>query len=418
MSARSAAHSWWPQHALIGWLNLVLTAPIIYLFVGLPLILRQQGWSGTEMGLLQLAGLPAVLKFALATPIDRWRKGAANYSLWTAFLGTLYALSLALLGASDLGPAAFGRLFALITLASLLGTWADVPLNALAIQLLPASERIRAGSVRSLAASLAAIVGGGLMLVLQARLGWAWPALSFALAILVSLLLLQRSGFERVASVPAAPEPSPRADLQAWLGYFHQAEHRIWAAMLLLYFPGIGAAWIYLKPLMLDQGMSQDYIAWSVGVAGGLLAALASALSAPLIRALGARTALPLFAVFNLLVIAALAAVVVGAWGPSALLAAAMALALAMGASSGLLFGLMMNHARPGLSALDYGLQSSLFVAARSLAPVLAGLLLDRLGYAGLLAGLALALSLVCLLAWHGRDHIVLHGHARPGTGG
>ena len=67
--------TWWPQQLLIGWLNLVLTAPLIYLFIGLPLVLRQQGWSGADIGLLQLAGLPAMLKFLLAAPLDRWRLG-------------------------------------------------------------------------------------------------------------------------------------------------------------------------------------------------------------------------------------------------------------------------------------------------------------------------------------------------------
>jgi len=43
---------WWPQHLLLGWMNLVLIAPVIYLYVGLPLILRQHDWSGTQIGLL------------------------------------------------------------------------------------------------------------------------------------------------------------------------------------------------------------------------------------------------------------------------------------------------------------------------------------------------------------------------------
>lgn len=408
-----APRSWWPQQLLIGWLNLVLTAPIIYMFVGLPLVMRQHGWSGTEIGLLQLAGLPAMLKFVLATPVDRWRLGAASYRNWGVLLGILYAAALALLAVNDLADAPYALLFALAMLASLLGTWVDVPVNALAIRLLPESERIRAGAIRSVAASLAAIVGGGVMLVLHARLGWAWPFAIFAASILPSILLLRWLTTDSDGEGEPFCGQDPRAGLKAWIGYFRTSEHRVWTLLLLFYFPAVGAAWVYLKPLMLDHGFAQEQIAWSMGVGGGLVAAIASILAGPVIKAIGARTALPLFAALNLLVMIALALVVSNGWGKTALMAAALALALAMGATSGLLFGLMMNHARQHLAALDYGLQSSLFVASRTTAPLLAGILLDRFGYGGLLTGLAIALGLVCLLAWRSRDHIFIHRNER-----
>ncbi|MEN5267249.1 MFS transporter [Stenotrophomonas sp. TWI587] len=407
-TAIPAPRSWWPQQLLIGWLNLVLTAPIIYMFVGLPLVMRQHGWSGTEIGLLQLAGLPAMLKFVLATPVDRWRLGAASYRNWGILLGILYAAALALLAVNDLADTPYALLFALAMLATLLGTWVDVPVNALAIRLLPESERIRAGAIRSVAASLAAIVGGGLMLVLHARLGWAWPFAFFAASILPSILLLRWLGTD--GSVAGQiPDQAPRAGLKEWMGYFRTPEHRVWTLLLLFYFPAVGAAWVYLKPLMLDHGFAQEQIAWSIGVGGGLVAAIASMLAGSIIKAVGARAALRTFAALNLLVMIALALVVRGGCGKTALIAAALALALAMGMTSGLLFGLMMNHARQHLAALDYGLQSSLFIASRTTAPLLAGMLLDRFGYGGLLVGLAIALGLVCLLAWRSRDRIFIH---------
>jgi len=145
--APHAPQHWWPQHLLLGWLNLVLIAPVIYLYVGLPLVLRQHDWSGTQIGLLQLAGLPAMLKFILATPIDRWQLGQSNYRNWTVLLSLSYAIALLLLAANPLSDTPYALLFTLIMLVSLLATWADVPVNALAIALLPESERIRAGAV-------------------------------------------------------------------------------------------------------------------------------------------------------------------------------------------------------------------------------------------------------------------------------
>lgn len=421
---------WWPQQGLIGWLNLALTAPTIYLFIGLPLVLRQHGWSGTEIGLLQLAGLPAMLKFALAAPIDRWplrlgraavrdgadrsdadRHGALNYRNWALALGLAYAAALLALALHPLHNTTPQTLFALLMLANLLGTWADVPINALAIRILPASEHTRAGAIRSAATSLGAIAGGGLMLVLHARLGWFWPFAALAAAMLVGMLALPWLPL-RAQAAPAASQAQAKAPvrLKEVLSYFQPAPCRAWALLLLCYFPAVGAGWVYLKPLLLDQGFAEEHIAWGVGVAGGLLSALASLASARLTHKLGVRRTLPLFAGFNLLAMAALGTAVATGLGKPALLAAAAALAMAMGASAALLFGLMMRHTRAPLQALDYGIQSSLFISARSLAPLLAGLLLDHLGYGAMLGALTAWLALVCALSWRLRDAIAGNG--------
>ena len=63
-----------------------------------------------------------------------------------------------------------------------------------------------------------------------------------------------------------------------------------------------------------------------------------------------------------------------------------------------LAFALTMHFARPQAAAADYGVQSSLFAFSRVLVPAVGGWLLDRAGYAGLLAGLAAAMLGVCLL--------------------
>ncbi|WYX08902.1 hypothetical protein WJ978_24820 [Achromobacter xylosoxidans] len=156
--------------ALFGWLNLALTAPGVYLWLGLPLVLRQHGWSGTALGLFQLASLPTVFKFLLAMPLDRRGARHGGYRRWTAALLLAYAAVLLALGWRDLLNDGV-TLFALAAAAALAGTWADVPVNALAIRVLPVAGRASAGGIRSMALCLGAIAGGGLMLLAQAR--WA-----------------------------------------------------------------------------------------------------------------------------------------------------------------------------------------------------------------------------------------------------
>jgi len=380
--------SWWPQQLLFGWLHLCLAAPVIYLFVGLPLVMRQQGMDGAQMGLLQLAGLPAMLKFILGVPVDRWRFARANYRYWAMLLALVYASALLWLAGHPLGDTLPWTLFTLLMLISLLATWVDVPVNALAIAVLPESERIRAGAVRSAAMSLAAIVGGGIMLMLHTRHGWATPLYLLASGVFSCALLLPLLG----GQTNALSMPTAAVNLQQVLHWFAPTQNRFWAVLLLLYYPLLGSVWIYLKPLLLDSGFEAGRIAFLVGVIGGVIAVLASLAGSHFSRSWGAHRALPLFALCEMLAVAALWLAVVLHLGANALLFAAALVALMIGASAGLIFALMMHHTRKGLTALDYGIQASLFVLGRSIIPLLAGTLLDWGGYSLMLGGVVLAL--------------------------
>lgn len=382
----------WHQF-VFGLLGLALAAPSVYLMLGLPLLMRQQGWSGTEIGLFQLAGLPAVFKLALAWPVERWRPAGQPYSRWTLLLGIAYLFTLLALAAVGVEtPKAV--LFALILACSVLATWADIPVNALAIKMLPASERLRAGGVRSAALFAAAILGGGAMLLLEQALGWAAPFLAMSALLLLALMLIG-SLKEAAAGNPAGESSSPPPTLG---GFFRQPGAWPWVALLLAYFPFVATAWIYLKPLLLDQGFPASQVAWIAGIGGGSLGALSSLATARLVSRETLPRALPLSALGNFLVLGLLAGVVWQAAGPAWLVAAACLLAIAMGVTSSLAFGLMMDFSRQYRQAVDYGLQASLFALGRLAVPPVAGMLLDTYHYPGMLLALTLAAFVVVLL--------------------
>ncbi|MGJ7530707.1 MFS transporter [Variovorax sp. GB1P17] len=385
--------------ALFAWLNLALTAPSVYLWLGLPLLMRQHGWSGVDIGLFQLAGLPAVFKFLLARPMENGRLPLRRYRAWAISLCLALAGSLLLLGWSDL----LGNpmlLFTLAFAAAWLATWADIPVNALAIRCLPPGEQLRAGGLRSAALSLGAIVGGGVMLMVQLRWGWRAPfwALAGVLALGAVLLVLMRTSDEPTAATrhdSMRGSTSLREDFQ---NYLAQPGARTWTLLLMLYFPFVGTAWFYLKPLMLDMGFEAPRVAQIVGVGGGVIAAVASLAAASLARRIGLRRAVPAGAWLGFVALSALA--LAAAFRPPApvLIAAAGCVAAAMGYIAALAFGLTMHFARSSAAATDYGLQSSLFSLSRLLVPALGGLLLDQTGHAGLLTTLAVAMLGVCML--------------------
>ncbi|CAM3742392.1 MFS transporter [Ectopseudomonas alcaliphila] len=383
------------RQALFGWLNFVLAVPSIYLLLGMPLVMRQHGWSGTEIGLFQLAGLPAVFKFFLALPVERWRFAGAHYRSWALLLCLGLAAVLLLVGRQELLERR-ALFFVLTLLAGVLATWADIPVNALAIKLLPESERVRAGAIRSAALFMAAIVGGGLMLLVHECWGWQAPFALMSVTLLLGALALPLLG---EGAVQVRQSEAKRDCGPSWRGYFEQPGAVLWTCLLLSCFPFIGASWLYLKPLLLDQGMPATQVAWVAGVGGGVIGALASVAGGFLLRRLGVARALPLFTGFALFALASLSGVVWSEAGTLGLVIGASLVAAAMGAISAMVFGLMMFFTRQQRQAVDYGLQASLFVVSRLAVPVAAGVLLDHLGYTGMLLCLTSAMLGVCALA-------------------
>ena len=384
--------AFWLQ-AVFGWLNFVLAVPSIYLLLGLPLAMREHGWSGTQIGLFQLAGLPALFKFALAWPVQRWRWGGGQYRGWAMVLCLALAVLLWLTGQQALLDQPW-QLFALALLAGTLATWADIPINALAIKLLPAEQQMRAGSVRAAALFLGAIVGAGVMLLVQGRWGWQAPFLLMAGGLLLAVVALL--GVHE-GDADATSTGSGAGDVQRWTGFFRQPGAWLWTGLLLGGFPFIGAAWLYLKPLLLDQGMAMSQVAAIAGIGGGVVGAVASLVCGHWWPRLGADRAIALSLGTALLALFGLTLAVWLQAGPPGLLLAALLLAVAMGAMSTLVFGLMMGFTRRHRQASDYGLQASLFVLSRLLVPVAAGVLLDRFGHVGMLLGLSLGMLAVCL---------------------
>ncbi|BCQ35170.1 MULTISPECIES: MFS transporter [Erwinia] len=380
---------------LFFWFNFSLTLPVTWLMLGLPLILHQQGWSGSELGLFQLAALPAVIKLWLAFPVQRSRLFRQRYKDWGSLLWLLLAALFALLSQISLQQDKT-VLFMLLLAGSLLLAWCDVPVNALAIALFHDGEQPRAGSVRAAALFAGAVGGSGVMLLLWQHYGWALPCWLMSAAALSSALLLR-----------LLPEPA-RGDHPAVAvrGFLHQPGGKSWLPICLLAFPFLGCGWLWLKPLLLDAGLPlQQVILW-VGVGGSALGAVVSLLSARWLTRRNAAAALPGWLAFASLSLAVMALGVIGQLPARYLLAISTLMAAAIGGLSALMFMLMMAFSRAENRAVDYGLQASLFTLSRLTVPLFSGLLLDRLGAGAMLSTLALLTLLVAIYAWHQRQAI------------
>lgn len=394
-------------HWVIGWCNFTLTASPIYLYLGVPLMMREYGWSGTEIGLFQVSGLPVMLKFLMASPIDIFRFRQSNYLKWSVLLGGGFIGCLTMLSLADIEITTFKTLFIIAVCTTLITSWLDVPINAFAIQRFPENERPKTGAIRSAVTALASVVGGGAMLLVYARFGWAWPFYIFGLMALLCgvLLYIAHVRYPLIESESFNSEnPSTvtsRGSLFVmWKGYFQRPDMVMWNIILVLYFPFIGAAWLYLKPVMLDLGLSIDSIAW-IASCSGVFAAISGFCYSLCIARISPYRALFAFSVVNVIALLGMCIAVAMEWADWRLICAVFVVAIALGLSSGVLFGLIMIHSRPQLSASDYGLQTSLFSLSRILVPISAGIILDRMGYVGMFAWLVVGALLACGLSFY-----------------
>jgi len=396
----------WGLQLLFGWMNLVLAVPSIYLMFGLPLVLRQHGWTGTEIGLLQLAAIPAIFKFLFAMPVQRVRFGRGHFVHWVWLISALLLAMYVAIGWQNLIAHKL-PLFALTFLISIATTWLDIPVNALAVQWLPRSEQLRAGSIRSAALFIGAIVGGGVMVLVLSRWGWQAPFVIMGAALLLGCLPF--AALRAQAALPvqdSAADNAPPAMLADWVSFFAQPGAKQWTWMLLTSFPFIGAAWLFLKPLMLDQGMPLEQVAWTIGVAGGITGALFSLIGGRLISVLGTARAIVLYLLAALCALMLLTVVVWAKLGAVWLTISALIVAASMGAISALMFGLTMFFTRRQRNASDYGLQSTIFTVARLAVPVAAGVMLDYLGQVGMLTGMSIGVLCALGLALRARHSV------------
>ncbi len=389
-------------HGVIGWCNLTLATTSIYIYLGIPLMMREHGWSGTDIGLFQMSALPVVLKFVLASMLDKYRFSKGNYFKWSGILSIGFILCLLAFACLPVEQTSFQVLFVIALIMTLVSSCLDAPINALAIKVLSGSEQSRAGAIRAGMTALASIIGGGVLLWVYAQWGWAWPFIGLMGMTLMAAVALMWAYSRFHENVPVTQEkPMHSSIVGMWRSYFQRPHMIGWNAILVLLFPFIGSGWLYMKPALLAANVSLSEIAWISGVAGGV-AALASFIYSQVqtSKVCTPFRALPTFAFLNVVGLLGMYLAIQQSWPIWGTVIAILWMSIVLGLVSGVLFALIMNFSRSEYSASDYGVQTSLFTLSRMLGPLGAGMALDRFGFSGMYLGLTLCALIVWVLCW------------------
>ena len=372
-------------------LYLAQAVPLSLFSTLLPVLMRQESFSLSTIGLLQLIKLPWILKFFWAPLVDKKTSSLRDFKKWIIGAELVYAaliLSIALLNLK----LNFSLIFVLILLSFVASATQDIATDALTALSFDKRNRGRGNSMQSMGSFAGTLVGGGLLMILFKHIGWtpllagvavflvlaAWPILNYKDSDLT---------FQKVKT------PISFKDLGS---FFTQKGALRQVVFLLLVQTGIIGILAMYKPFLVDRGFKLPEIGLMFGVFGPLFGILSSFVGGYLLRKMKRHHV-------KLMVGILIAHVPIFFLGlnetePSkvALYAFVGFMWTSYGFASVLVNTVAMDFVRAGKEGTDFTLQTVLVHLSSMIVAVLSGKFADLHGYSGL-AKLEFFLALIAL---------------------
>jgi len=244
--------------------------PVAFFFMGLPVVLRAEGFSLEQISALYGLGFIWVLKFLWAPFVDRVRFGRlGHYRIWLLLMQIGIATVLLVISTLDVASE-FTLFLVLAMVMTALAATQDVSVDAIACRLLPSQQRGFGNGVQIGGGLLGMIIGAGGMLVVYPYLGWKVSLI--ALAGIECLMIIPVLLF-REASI-LGTQTVMRSEKQPFWKLWQQDGMRRWALKLVSLNLGVSVAFALLPTLLVDLG-------WQTGRAGVLLNVIAPLVSLP-----------------------------------------------------------------------------------------------------------------------------------------
>ncbi len=365
---------------MLGLLFAAKNIPSSFFIMGLPIILRFQGHSLSAISLFQLASLPYLLKFLWAPILDKNSSRKNHYKSWILATGIGFAASIFLL--SFFGPTKeIQPLFLMIIAISLLSATLDIAISSLYIKLLSYEERGQGAAGRIVAVNIARIFGSGLLVMVYNH--WGWVLLTCIMAGIILLPLIALIFLEEPANKKEKLKPSG-SFFSGIRGFFVRTGMVKWMILLACNSTSISAVFLMIRPLLVDQGYSPDFIAFLTGVfavAVGVLASVATGMKRIQYFLLNRRAALIACTVFNACAVALFVPLYFLGSPLWLVYLAIIGLNAAVSFVSVVVGTLVMDFSQSGSEGLDYSLQMTANQAGSLVMAVISGIIADVIGY-------------------------------------
>jgi MFS transporter, PAT family, beta-lactamase induction signal transducer AmpG len=369
--------------AILGSLYISQYIPMMFIMMGMPVFLREQGLSLDKIGLFSVVALPIALKFLWSPLIDRYSfRRWGHYRFWIICFQLLAALVNIGMAFVDLGSQ-FTLLFILSLVLCCLCTSQDIATDALAIRTLQPAQRGLGNGIQKAGSYLGGMIGSGGVLLLLNTLGW--RNTQFLVAALMVVMLLPILFVDTSADLAGSPPVAkPTQIITPIFTWFKQPGMKFWSLILTLYLLGSSLLWGMLRPFLVDLGLSMADIGLMLGIvsfSAGIPAALVTGL---MVKPLGRKRALIYVGLFQA---SALSTYLIPSFGWKSLpvlYAAAIIAQMGMCSAETVIAVIAMDKSRLAHPGTDYTTQISLMYLSGILAMVLSGFITNVIGYRGL----------------------------------
>jgi MFS transporter, PAT family, beta-lactamase induction signal transducer AmpG len=380
--------------------------PFGFQATALPIFLRQEGVSLTNIGLLGLLATPWLLKVLWAPWVDRfWFTGFGRRKSWIVPMQIALATTAA--AAAWLDPhRALLPLLAAVLLMNLFAATMDIAVDGLAVDVLGEKDLGLGNAAQVVGYKLGILTGGGLLVWLSASIGFRGLLLSIAAlvtsATAATLFWREAAATAEVAATEVAARP--RMTMTEVLALVRRSLQASGAAWMLLaigtYKLGEAMADAMFKPFVVDLGFSPAQIGLWFGTWGTVASLLGSVAGGLLATRLGVMRALGLTAAMRVVPLAVLAIVATGSASTTAVIAVSSAEHFFGGALTTAMFAFMMSKVDRAIGATHFTLFATIEVLGKSPGAWASGPLAEHLGYAAVFAAAALlSLAFLPLLA-------------------
>mgnify|MGYP001802244820 FL=1 len=362
----------WSTMAIIAALYAAQFVPLMFVFLGVPIILRVEGHSAATIGLMQLALMPYLFKFLWSPLIDKYKLGRNRYKSWIWVLSILHVASLLALAMTD-PTGNITLLFAALFMVTLSVSTQDVAVDALVISLIRPDERPIGATLQNIGGYTGAVIGGFGFLYLYNYLGWSVAILLQSILFLLPLFSL------RFVQEPERAPDAPRGTFKEALRFFAQPRIGPWLGVLASMRLPLVLTILPMRLMMVDQGMSTEEIALWFGLFALSAAGGASAVFGPLLRKLPRLTALYLAGILNIPALLVITYFV--ASFPDAIRYVVILTWVVMPIVDIVIYTGAMDRTRPGLAGFDFSMQIAIYAAAGMFAEPIIGVVIDNYGY-------------------------------------
>ena len=354
-----------------------------FFFTALVAILRDGGVPLEQIALINALGLAWALKFLWAPLVDRiGPRRSGHYRAWLLVLQPAIVVGLLVLLPIDPIDDR-GLLFLVAAIVVLLSATQDIAADAIAVRLLEPAQLGTANGIQTAAGFVGNLVGGGLVLVVYDRFGWA--AAIVTLAVATALPILQVAAFREPAR-DQDERPTTGETFAALLTVFRLPGVAVWVfAVMPLFFAGISGAYGLVTPMLVDAGWSLTAIGITLNVVAGSAAILGALVAGPLVARWGRRRALVTFAVVQAVAIPALLPLATGT-APLVPTVAVLCLTMAgYAAASTVLYTVCMDLCRRSSAGTDYTMMASVTLVVSFVVTGIVVALAGVVGYAAMI---------------------------------